>query len=102
MVAKNAEFIGAILLHQHRRDNALGLAHVTTAQKGLLWYFNSLLIGQHQDYLKAAMAKGALNQIRNDVKRIRRKIRKAKTIEKKRELLIEAIRLEEMAQQWPI
>lgn len=102
MAARNADFIGAILLHQNRRDNALGLAHVTTQQRGLLWYFNHLLIEQHQDYLKAAMAKGALNQIRNDVKRIRRQIRKAKTIEEKRGLLIEAIKLEEMAQQWPI
>lgn len=102
MAARNVNFVGAIALYQHRRDNALGLAHITSQQKGLLWYYNHLRFEQYQNYLKAAMAKGALNQIRNDVKRIKRQIRKAKTIEEKRGLLIEAIKLEEMAQQWPI
>lgn len=102
MVANDVGFIGALLLHQNRRDNALGLSHVTVAQRGLLWYYNRLLVTQSQDYLKAAMAKGALNKIRNDIKRIKRKVRKAKTIEEKRELLIEALRLEEMAVKWQI
>lgn len=102
LAARNAEFVGAVLLHQNRRDNALGLAHITTQQKGLIWYYNHLRFEQYQDYLKAAIAKGALNQIRNDVKRIKRQIRKAKTIEEKRGLLIEAIKLEEMAVKWQI
>lgn len=102
MAAKNADLIACLLLHQQGRDNALGLTHITTRQKGLLWFYNHLLFEQYQDYLRAAMAKGALNQIRNDVKRIKRQIRKAKTIEEKRSLLIEAIKLEEMAEKWPI
>jgi hypothetical protein len=35
-------FVAALLYHQYRRDSALGLHHVTTAQTGLLWYYNRL------------------------------------------------------------
>jgi hypothetical protein len=35
-------FVGALLLYQRKRDSALGLVHVTSAQRGLLWYYNLL------------------------------------------------------------
>lgn len=34
-------FIGALALHQNRRDKALGLNHITTQQRGLIWYYNT-------------------------------------------------------------
>ncbi len=33
-------FIGALALHQYKRDMALGLNHITTMTRGLLWYYN--------------------------------------------------------------
>lgn len=103
LAANDAEFIAALLLHQHRQDNALGLHHVTARQRGLLWYYNLTLLKLHQDHFKAAMAKGALDQIRSRIKRIVAEAKKRSTpLERKRELLIEAMQLEEKAKQWPI
>lgn len=36
----NLNFIACLALHQQRRDSVLGLTHVTTKQRGLIWYYN--------------------------------------------------------------
>lgn len=38
--AASLNFIGALALFQQRRDSAIGLMHVTQAQRGLLWYYD--------------------------------------------------------------
>jgi len=92
-------FVASLALHQVRRDSALGLTHVTTRQRGLLWYYNILQAQIYKDYLRVSVKRNVLMEIRNNLKRIKREVRRA-PIERKRELLIEAIRLEEMANRW--
>lgn len=92
-------FIGALALYQNKRDRALGLTHLTAKQRGLIWYYNTLQAQIYKDYLRASVNRNALMGIRNRLKRIKREARKA-PIERKRELLIEAIKLEELANQW--
>lgn len=101
MEAKDADFVGALILYQYRQDNALGLHHLTTKQRGLIWYYNLLRLNVHKELIHSAMAKGAMNQIRNQIKRIMREAKKRSTpLERKRQLLIEAMQLEEMASKW--
>lgn len=40
--SQKINFVGVLLLHQKKRDDALGLRHVTTRQRGLIWYYNLL------------------------------------------------------------
>lgn len=40
--SQKLNFVGALLLLQKRRDDALGLRHVTTVQRGWIWYYNLL------------------------------------------------------------
>lgn len=70
MVAKNADFIGAILLHQNRRDNALGLTHITTRQKGLLWYYNFLQYHTYDKIVRAAIYNGIIQSGRLEIKNL--------------------------------
>lgn len=42
MDLKNADFVACLALYQSRKDTAIGLSHITTKQKGLIWYYNTL------------------------------------------------------------
>lgn len=92
-------FIGALALYQQRRDSAIGLTHATAKQRGLLWFYNTKQQELIQSVSKAAFAQGALQRINQRMTEIMREVKKAK-IKRKRELLIEAIQLEEIAKQW--
>jgi hypothetical protein len=89
-------FIGALALHQHRRDCAIGLTHVTTKTRGLLWYYN---IKQRETLTRVAQVSfnlGAINQIDKRMAKIMTEAQTAST-ERKRELLKEAIKLQKRA-----
>lgn len=99
--AKDANFVVCLALYQHRRDTAIGLEHVTTRQKGLLWYYNTLRQGQVKEYLQAAARYGALREIERQVKKILKEARSKKTsLERRKELLLQALELQEQAKQW--
>lgn len=78
MEANDAEFIAALLLYQHRQDNALGLYHVTTRQRGLLWYYNTMQLQAHKSY-QALMEKsfhlGVMKGIRRRMRKIKQEIK---------------------------
>lgn len=90
-------FVGALLLHQKRRDDALGLTHITTKQRGLLWYYDIL---QKELFRKVATSSYKLGAIRQIEQRMDAIITEAEQVptERKRELLKEAIRLKKQAQ----
>lgn len=46
-------FIGALALYQHRRDTAIGLTHITQAQRGLLWYYDKKQRDAANKFVKA-------------------------------------------------
>ena len=77
-VVNDADFIAALLLYQHRQDNALGLHHVTAKQRGLLWYHNTLQLQAYQTY-QALMEKsfhlGVMRGIRRRMRKIKREIK---------------------------
>lgn len=93
----NLNFIGALCLYQQRRDSAIGLTHVTKAQKGLLWLYNL----KHQElFVKASQVSfkyGAMQQIDKRMTDIMTEAESA-TLERKRELLTEALKLKKQAQ----
>lgn len=90
-------FIGALALHQHRRDTAIGLLHVTTRQRGLLWYYGAKQRELASKLTKAAVAKGLIDGIDKRMAEIMREAQTA-TLERKRELLAEALKLKKEAQ----
>jgi hypothetical protein len=90
-------FIGALALHQHRRDSALGLSHVTTKTRGLLWYYNLKQRELVTRVSKVAFVHGAMQQIDQRMAQIMTEAQTA-PIERKRELLKEAIDLKKQAQ----
>lgn len=51
--------VECLALFQHRRDDALGLVHVTKAQRGLLWYRNTLA----RRAVSAALHAGVIKEI---------------------------------------
>lgn len=89
-------FIGALALHQHRRDCAIGLTHVTTRARGLLWYYNIKQRELLTQVARASFKVGAIGQID---KRMAEIMAESQTvpIERKRELLKEAVELQKQA-----
>ena len=99
--ANDANFIGALALYQNRRDAAIGLHHITAKQRGLIWHYNRLRQAQAKEYLLAASQYGALREIEKRIKALLKEARaKGTPIERKRELLIQALELQETAKQW--
>ena len=93
----NLNFIACLALHQNRRDSAIDLTHVTKAQKGLLWYYN---VKKQDLFVKASTASfkhGAMQQIDKRMSEIMIEAKSA-TLERKRELLTEALKLKKQAQ----
>ena len=93
----NLNFIACLALHQNRRDSAIGLTHVTKAQNGLLWYYN---VKKQDLFVKASTASfkhGAMQQIDKRMSEIMIEAESA-TLERKRELLTEALKLKKQAQ----
>lgn len=98
---KDANFIACLALYQFRRDKAIGLMHVTSTQQGLLWYYKVLQQELAKQYVEIGIAYTGLRQIERRIKRIGIEARKKTTpIERKRELLTEAMKLQELAEQW--
>lgn len=89
-------FIGAIALYQNRRDNALGLAHVTTQQKGLLWYYNYLQYEAYRDLMAKSFHLGVIRGARKSMRRIKRKIKTATSVEQAQSLYREYMILQEL------
>lgn len=101
MEVVNANFIACLALYQAKRDKAIGLMHVTSTQQGLLWYYKVLQQEIAKQYLQAEIAYTSLRQIERRIKRIGIEARKKTTpLERKRELLAEAIKLQELAGQY--
>lgn len=94
-VSKNLNFIGALALYQHRRDTAIGLSHITTKQRGLLWYYNALLSQQ----LKDAAFYGAMQTIQKRMTEIMAEVENS-GLDRQRELLLEAMNLKEQMEVW--
>lgn len=93
----NLNFIACLALHQQRRDTAIGLTHVTTAQRGLIWYYN---LKRRELFTKASQVSfryGAMQQIDSRMAEIMREAQAA-PLERKRELLAEALSLKKQAQ----
>ncbi len=86
-------FIGALALHQHKRDMALGLNHITTKTRGLLWYYNvkqrDLLI----DVVKASFKLGTIRQAQRRMNEIMLEVQHAKSHDETVALLKEAKKL---------
>lgn len=93
----NLNFIAALALYQHRRDNALGLTHVTQAQRGLIWYYNTRQKELLSTLTRAAIVQGAMSSIDRRMAEIMTEVEQV-PIERKRELLTEAIGLKKQAQ----
>lgn len=87
----NLNFIAALALYQHRRDNALGLTHLTGAQRGLIWYYNETL----RNKLTKAFHYGIIQGARQRIKEIRKTIKKTTPIEVAERLYKEALVLEQ-------
>lgn len=85
-----------LALYQHRRDSAIGLTHVTTKTRGLLWYYNIKQRELLTQVAKASFKVGAIGQIDNRMAEIMAEAQAA-PIERKRELLKEAIKLQKQA-----
>lgn len=90
-------FVGALALYQHRRDRALGLSHVTAKTRGLLWYYNAKQRELIKQVSRVAFTHGAMQQIDQRMAQIMAEAQIA-PIERKRELLKEAIELKKQAQ----
>lgn len=103
--AKNVNLIAALALYQQRRDSAIGLAHITAKQRGLIWYYNMRQQKLLQITIKASFVYGAMQQIDQRMSEIMKEAQNA-PIERKRELLREALNLKKQAQrvkrQWPM
>jgi hypothetical protein len=89
-------FIGALALHQHKRDCAIGLTHVTTRTRGLLWYYNVKQRELLTQVAKASFKVGAIQQIEKRMAEIMTEAHGA-PIERKRQLLKEAVKLQKQA-----
>lgn len=98
LVANDAEFIAALLLYQYRQDNALGLHHVTSRQRGLLWYYNALQLNAFKDQqaeLLKAFHFGVVRGARKRIEQIKELIGIDTPIEQARQLYKEVLILEE-------
>lgn len=91
----STNFIAALTIFQHRRDMAIGLTHITTRQRGLIWYYNTIL-SQH---LKNAALYGALKGIQKQMAEIMVEAQSA-SLDRQRQLLLEAMALQEKMGKW--
>lgn len=87
---KDANFIACLALYQSKRDKAIGLHHVTSAQQGLLWYYKVL---QQREYMKA-FHYGVIKGARARIKQIKKQVTKDTPIRKAQLLLNEALNLQ--------
>lgn len=85
-----------LALYQHRRDCAIGLSHVTGRVRGLLWYYNLKQRELLTRVAKASFKVGAIGQIDKRMAEIMTEAQEA-PIERKRELLKEAVELQKQA-----
>lgn len=85
-----------LALHQHRRDCAIGLSHVTGRVRGLLWFYNLKQRELLTQMAKASFRVGAIGQIDKRMAEIMTEAQDA-PIERKRELLKEAVELQKQA-----
>lgn len=91
-------FVAALTLHQHKRDGALGLTHVTTSQRGLLWYYNTLQqksVESYQDLMLKSFHLGVIRGARKRMRQIRKSIKSTTPIEQARALYQEYAILQE-------
>lgn len=91
----NLDFVACLALYQNRRDKAIGISHISQKQKGLVWYYNFLL----RDHLKKATVYGALQAIQSRMSQIMQEAQTS-TIERQKQLLLEAMRLREQSEAW--
>ncbi len=87
----NLNFIGALALHQNRRDMALGLNHVTTKTRGLLWYYNI----KQQEIATKSFYYGVIIGCRKRLKQIKKQVKIDTPIEQAQMLYREALVLQE-------
>jgi len=95
----NTNLVAALALYQQRRDTAIGLRHITTKQRYLLWYYNTLQQQEYQALAKVSIAKGVMIEIRSKMAGLKRQLKKAATLEEKQAILIQATELERLAEQ---
>lgn len=87
---QSVNFVAALALHQHKRDTALGLTHITTKQRGLIWYYN---VNQRELFIEAskkAFSYGAIRQAQRRMNEIMAEIHHAKSHDEAVSLLVEA------------
>lgn len=94
----NLNFIACLALHQNRRDSALGLNHVTTRTRGLIWYYNVKqreLHESYQDLMLKSFHLGVIRGARKRMRQIRKRINLTTPIEQARTLYQEYTLLQE-------
>lgn len=84
---QSLNFIGALALHQNRRDSALGLSHVTSRQRGLIWYYNT----KRQEMAIKSFHYGVIIGARRRIKQIKRKVKADTPIAEAQRLYQEAL-----------
>lgn len=89
-------FVACLALHQHRRDCAIGLTHVTATTRSLLWHYNVKQRELLTQVARASFKVGAIQQIDKRMAEIMAEAQEA-PIDRKRELLKEAAQLHEQA-----
>lgn len=91
-------FIGVLALHQHRRDAAIGLLHVTTRQRGLIWYYNTLQDRRRKqlsEVLNKAFYLGVIKGARRRLRQIKRIVTTNTPLNEAQMLLQEAVTLQQ-------
>lgn len=96
MEAVNVNLVATLALYQHRRDSAIGLAHITAKQRGLLWYYNTQRRKLTEKSVRAAFVQGVMQEIDKRMAEIMQEAQDA-PLERKRELLQEALSLKKQA-----
>lgn len=95
MDLKDADFVACLALYQNRRDTAIGLSHITTKQKGLIWYYNILKTESYNRLIAMSFNLGVIRGARKRIKEIVMQTKLDTPIEEANKLYQEALRLQD-------
>lgn len=94
MELNESSFIAALALFQNKRDSAIGLSHLTTKQKGLLWYFNTLQAESYSDVLKKSFYFGVIKSATSQIKALKEKITSSTTLDEAQAIYAKVMELQ--------
>lgn len=84
-----------LALYQHRRDCAIGLSHVTTKTRGLLWYYNFRNQELYRRLFVQGFNLGVIRQARKRIKEIKKQVTIDTPLDKAQRLHQEALMLQD-------